>query len=297
MAGSDFTTPASNNSRIADANRSWQAACDGDVSDWNKANEFIVALIAECGAHGGATETFKVQWSDDGGQNWYDLGSTGKLIQGDTTVLTNCTSPVGSSSGCQTLEDSHEIEGANSCTLTTTGKTFVEAQVAVDPQGADDGTTYSFRLYSTTAGAPLGAVATELTTAAGVTEKGVGDTGGGSEAVLLERERGVTDGGGGSDSLLLERERDISDGGGGSEVLALLKIVPKSVGDAGGGSEALLKEREIPLAEAGGGSESWLKEREIQVSDTAGGVDAVAKEVPGEAQTRREWPWHYRRVG
>jgi len=297
MAGSDFTTPASNNSRIADANRGWQAACDGDVSDWDKADEFIVALIAECGAHGGAEESFKVQWSDDGGQNWYELDSTGKLIQGDATVLSNCTSPVGGPSGCQTLEDSHEIEGANSCTLATTGKTFVEAQVAVDPQGADDGTTYSFRLFSTTAGAPLGVVATELTTAAGVTEKGVGDTGDGSETVLLERERGITDGGGGLDSLHLERERGISDGGGGSEVLALLKIVPKSVGDIGEGSEALLKERDIPLGDSGGGSESWLKEREVQVSDTAGGVDFVAREISGEAQTRREWPWHYRRVG
>jgi len=95
MGGSDWVTPETGNSRIADANRTWQQPCDTDVTDWDKANEFIVALIAQCGVHGGCSATLRVQWQRDSEGIWYDLGTTGELRQGTATVLVNCTSPVG----------------------------------------------------------------------------------------------------------------------------------------------------------------------------------------------------------
>ena len=332
MAGSSFSTPATNNSRIADASRTWQAACDGAVTGWNKADEFIAALIAECGAHSGATETFKVQWSKDE-ESWNDLGTTGELVQGDATVLVNCTSPVGASSGCQTLEDSHEVEAADSASVTTTGKTFIEIQVAIDSAGALDGQIYYFRLYSVTAGAAMGRVTATLTTAAGALEKSADDAGGGAEALLKERETGVSTVGSGTISVLPEKERSIGDVGSGEESLFkfviaeksteeygdgaesvdLLKIAGKSVSDSGGGLEAIARDLDSFVYEIGGGLMTLLKERDTSTSDSGygsdavslgivynkhieelgGGIEIVNKETGEEEKKVKRWPWEY----
>jgi len=313
MAGSNFSTPTTNNSRIADASRTWQAACDGPVTGWNKQDEFVAALIAECGAHSGATETFKVQWSKDD-STWNDLETSGELIQGDATVLVNCTSPVGASSGCQTLEDSHEIENYDRASLTTTGKTFIEIQVAIDPANALDAQIYYFRLYSVTAEAALGRVTATLTTAAGAQEKSADDTGGGSESLLKEREAAVSEVGGGSDTVLPEKEKAIAETGGGTEAVSkfviadksvgdlggggesvsLLKIISKIVSETGGGIEAITRERDMFIAETGGGMAALLKERFITISESGYGSDSVEKEVEG-GEKAKAWPWHYRR--
>lgn len=143
-------------SRIADANGSWQAACDVNISNWAKTNEFIIAVICKCNVHAGCSATLRLQWRRDSEGVWRDLAASGEeLIQGTTTVLTNCTSASGYPSGCQTLEDSHEIEGANQAVMVTTAKNFVELDVAVDPSNALDGETYSFRIYDVTAGAEV----------------------------------------------------------------------------------------------------------------------------------------------
>jgi len=154
VAGSSY---AHYSSRIADANRAWQAACETDVSNWTKTNEFILALVAYATSHGGESSAFKVQWGV--GQNpttWYDLeAATGAIRQGTATVLVNG-NPIasGDKSGChkETLEDTEEVEGDNTTeVLDTTAKdNCIEVQVAVDPSNGEDAETYSFRLFNIT---------------------------------------------------------------------------------------------------------------------------------------------------
>lgn len=176
MGGSDYTTPGTSNSRIADSNRSWQAACDVDVINWTKTNEFIVSLIAVATGHnGGGQITVKVQWMKDSEAVWYDLAAaSGELRQGTGTALTNSTTPIeeANRSGCNgglSHGDSHEIEGANSCIIGAIAQnTFIEIQVAVDPANAIDSEKYSFRLYDVTENAALDEVLAEITMA-GVT--------------------------------------------------------------------------------------------------------------------------------
>lgn len=161
MAGSDYSHDSS---RIADPNGNWQVACETPVLGWTKTNELIVALVAVCDAHAGATEAFKMQWSKNN-VDWNDLGVAGELVQGTATVLVDG-NPVASPSGCasQTVEDSEEVEGDNQTgNLATTGQNCVEVQVAVDSSGGIDGQKYYFRLYSTTESAALGTAGATLT--------------------------------------------------------------------------------------------------------------------------------------
>jgi len=171
MAGSSWATPTSN-SRIANSSISWQAACNTDVTGWSKSSEFVVALWAQCGDHGGCTSVFIVQWRNltDGG-SWTTLASgTGELRQGTGTSLVNGNT-VATSSGCNSSTDSEEVEGDNTTSsLTVTAKDqYVEVQCAFDPANALDSKEYEFRLYDNTAGAGLTEGTASLTTEAGAT--------------------------------------------------------------------------------------------------------------------------------
>lgn len=160
MAGSDFNYDSS---RIADANRSWQAACNTAVTGWNKSNEFIVALVAN--GQKNNLEAFKIQWSKND-VDWYDLTGSGELIQGTNTVLVNG-NPVGSLCGCAsaTVEQSEELEGdsfTESLEVATTDN-CIEIQVAIDPSNGIDNQIYYFRQYSITKSVGLGTAEATLT--------------------------------------------------------------------------------------------------------------------------------------
>lgn len=267
MAGSDFVMDIATeaDSRIADANGVWQGICDADVIDWDKTQEFIIALIAKCNVHAGCSATLRVQWRRDSEGVWRDLGTTGELIQGTATVLTNCTSPSGYTSGCQSLEDSHEIEGDNDAVLSTTGKTYVELDCAINSSNALDGETYSFRIYDVTAGAPVeaGPWDAQITIAAAVTEKNFSDTGSGADAFTNPF-----------------RAMGFDDLGGGSDVFGIpLKAMGFS--DVGSGTDIFTTPyREMGFSDTGHGADSFSMVVTITFSDSGSGADTFSKEVP-----------------
>jgi len=157
-------------SRIADSDRSWQAACETDKSGWLKTNEFIIAMLAQTDAHNGESSQFKLQWgTGQSPSSWNDLAASGAMKYGDSTVLVDTTSPVGSASACGSLTDSDENEGDGTTTMmdTTAKEQIVECQFAVDPAAADDGQTYSFRLWDITASVALGVAGASLIIQAG----------------------------------------------------------------------------------------------------------------------------------
>jgi hypothetical protein len=219
MGGSDYETPSSSNSRIANSSRSWQAACDTDVADWDKDNDFIVALLAAALGHtGGGQVTMKVQWQRDSQGVWYDLAGSGELISIATTVLVHCTSPItaGNRSGCDggslTHGDSHEIEANNSCIIGAVAQNeFIEIQVAFDATNALAGETYSFRLYDVTAGAAMAEVAAEITmaTAEVLLDGTIPAQSGASGALKATKELVGSIGGAGGASAPLKATREI----------------------------------------------------------------------------------------
>jgi len=56
-------------SRIANASISWQAACNVDITGWDKANEFIVACYAIADSINPDAD-FKLQWRRAVWQAW-----------------------------------------------------------------------------------------------------------------------------------------------------------------------------------------------------------------------------------
>lgn len=140
-------------SRIADANRNWQAAEDTPVTGWDKANEFIIAIAIQTDAHLGDTDSFRVEYQDKTDVSGFIAlpAAASELIQGTATVLVNGDTVASAEKGCNALngfeEEAGELEGDNetpSITLAQNG--WCEVQCAVNPAGAQDGHEYEFRL-------------------------------------------------------------------------------------------------------------------------------------------------------
>jgi len=156
MGGSDYTSNFASNSRIADGAGSYQGICDASIINWETSNKFVLSIWVLSTKHGGATETLKLQWRDnhDAPPAWADLGATGELKQGSATDPGDA--------GCQTEENSYFIQNGNSVEVVTTGETYDELRIVVDPAGAEAGHEYEFILYSITQ-------STQLDTAAAAT--------------------------------------------------------------------------------------------------------------------------------
>jgi len=98
-------------SRIADASRSWQQACNVDVTGWDIANEFIVATYALADSVNPDSD-FKMQWRRAGG-SFADVGADTEICWGTNTVLVDG-GAVGSAAGCLSpIDDDVENEGDN----------------------------------------------------------------------------------------------------------------------------------------------------------------------------------------
>jgi len=76
---------AQTDSRIADASRNWQAACNLDVSDWDKANEFILSTWALSDSVNPDSDC-KLQWRRAAGV-FADVGADTEICWGTATVL------------------------------------------------------------------------------------------------------------------------------------------------------------------------------------------------------------------
>lgn len=141
-------------SRIADASLNWQGACDVDVTDWNKANSFVLATYGYDDRLISKEEqsAWKLQWREDGG-SWNDLTGSGNCKWATDTVLVHKTSPVITPSNCQITYDSVEIEGFGDFDdkkLKLEHSTFGELQWAITVADGSSGVLYEFQLVNVT---------------------------------------------------------------------------------------------------------------------------------------------------
>lgn len=144
--------------RIADSNRSWQATENTNVTDWDINDEFIFAFMVYTQSHSPPNETLRLEWRDDTdnpGGAFTALGATGELKYGSSTVLTDGGTLSTGNFGCTVsygnYDSGWELEGSNSHAVQTSAKQRgLEIQVAISPNDADQGNTYSFQIYDVT---------------------------------------------------------------------------------------------------------------------------------------------------
>ena len=73
-------------SRIANATRVWQAACNVDITDWDTANSFIISAWALSDTKNDDAD-FKLQWRRVGG-SFADVGADTEICYKADTDLT-----------------------------------------------------------------------------------------------------------------------------------------------------------------------------------------------------------------
>lgn len=108
-----MTITAQADSRIADANRAWQAACNLDITGWDTANEFIISTWAYSDLKNDDAD-LKLQWRRAGG-TFTDVGADTEVCWGTNTVLIDAGNLLeANSAGCLSPWDSGtENEGDN----------------------------------------------------------------------------------------------------------------------------------------------------------------------------------------
>lgn len=146
-----MTATPSTDSRIANSSRSWQAACDVDITDWDKANDFILSTWMQTDApHGNETKNWKLQWKEAGG-SFADVGADTEICYTADTVLVNETLLVlGTSAQCQTFGTGEESEGDNAHALKINAGDWGEMQWALSfGSGAQYEVTYEFQIVNT----------------------------------------------------------------------------------------------------------------------------------------------------
>ena len=125
----------------------WMDVCDADITDWDKADEFILATWAIEG--NGDNKFFKMQWKESGG-SFADVGADTEVCWGtDTDLIDQFTVLI--TSGCLTSTQSEENEGDNTAAIPMGASDVGELQWALGfGSGAQDGVTYEFQLVCVT---------------------------------------------------------------------------------------------------------------------------------------------------
>jgi hypothetical protein len=150
-------------SRILDATRTDQSTIDdGDVIDWTKTNDFILAVNIHSGGKDTVAAQYKLRWRNktDSG-TFADMASTGAInYSADTDLVNGASIAVGGrkcSTQGDTWQDGEEVEGvasSDSIDLATDYET--EIHFALDCSGATDNKEYEFELYDDTLDATRG---------------------------------------------------------------------------------------------------------------------------------------------
>jgi len=152
-------------------------ADDGDVTDWVKTTEFIVAMNIWSGNKDTVSSTYKLQWQDDTDVSGYsDLGSSGELIYTLDDTSWNHGDAVATgdqkcdSQGGDTRVAGERIKGQSlSDAIDLADNEQTELWFGVDSSSADDSHQYSFQLYSTAEGSAVGICGSTITMEAGAT--------------------------------------------------------------------------------------------------------------------------------
>ncbi len=165
--------------RIANATRTWQAACDTVVTNWTKTNEFIIDFQVGT-SKGPIDRAYKLQWrnkTDNPTGSFTDVG-TGDILAGTATDLVDGNAVVWAEaaqcpSAEPTFQDGMENEGDNilpdSGVYSLADEYYTNFQWALNPSNALDSKEYEFQLYDVTEGAAIGIGLATITIAAGVT--------------------------------------------------------------------------------------------------------------------------------
>lgn len=137
-------------SRIANASRAWQAACNVDVTAWPKTNAFILSTWASTTVNNDDAD-FKLQWRRAGG-TFADVGADTEIKYTTDTVLAEGNLLVANSAGCYADWDSGKEAEAGVVSLVNiaTGD-YGEMQFGLAfGSGALDEQEYEFQLVCIT---------------------------------------------------------------------------------------------------------------------------------------------------
>ena len=156
-------------SRILNASRVAQAADDTGVTEWKKANEFIIVFQLDEGK-GPWTAAYKLQWKVSGG-TYADLAITGAIKWGTVTDLVNGNAVVIGEKACtatggpgSTWQDGWEVEGAStSSSIALADECYTEIQFACSAADAEAEAQYYFQIYDNTNSAVVAEAAATLT--------------------------------------------------------------------------------------------------------------------------------------
>lgn len=139
---------AQTDSRIANSSRVWQGSCNVDITDWVKADEFIVACYALSDSVNPDSDC-KLQWRRVGG-TFADVGADTEICWGTDTVLVDAGALLeANSAGCFVdWDDGVENEGDNLCyLLNIKSGDYGECQFALGfGSGALDNQEYELQL-------------------------------------------------------------------------------------------------------------------------------------------------------
>jgi len=155
VAGSDYSLI---NERIGIDGVStitWQGACDhAGLTDWSVDDQAIVSIYVQSVSHTPATRSFQLRWRNKT-DNPTGSFSTFSLVAGELRsgvsagAITNG-DPVGGSAGCQTTEDSEEVENETplqSQSFSPSQNAYLEVQYCLDFSYALAGKEYEFEVH------------------------------------------------------------------------------------------------------------------------------------------------------
>lgn len=150
---------------------SWQAICDNDVIDWDKADKAIVSVDCTSSSHTPPSASFQLRWQNqtDAPMGPYvPLTTSGELQRGISAGCITNTDPVGDIQNCPSdvIDASEEVENENplqSASLSASQDDQIEMQFCVDFSNAHDGDRYRFELYNVTEDELCGALVARIT--------------------------------------------------------------------------------------------------------------------------------------
>jgi len=150
---------------ICDTSLVAQGSEDGNVANWNVANEFVlcvgVYVDAACNKASDA-EQIQIEFRKDGG-GWTPVGAASEIAYGSTltngasisaikTASATATSVCGSGSALSGVQ----VSGTDtSNAMTNAAEIWTEVHFNLDPANAAAGSNYEFRLTNTTASVVL----------------------------------------------------------------------------------------------------------------------------------------------
>jgi len=167
-------------SRILNATRVDQSGADDvDVTNWTKANDFILAANIHCDGDPCISTMYDLKWRDVTDDSAFVvINNVGEINWNGATDLVNANDVVIGERACDsqgyTWIDGEEVEGDyNQMSRQLTNDNETEFHWAIDCSGADDGHQYEFQVYGYSAGGEVGTCGAKITMAGAAPPEGI----------------------------------------------------------------------------------------------------------------------------